>query len=110
MLRFFEKKTALLTICSLFTVALAWNTVQGASAAIPDHRLTNGITVAHGPTFPPDPWEGVRVAHGPTFPPDPWEGVRVAHGPTFPPDPWEGVLLAHGPTFPPDPWEGARIA
>jgi hypothetical protein len=59
--------------------------------------------VSHGPTFPPDPWDG-KVAHGPTFPPDPWDG-KVAHGPTFPPDPWDGKV-AHGPTFPPDPWDG----
>ncbi|MGA2130781.1 MAG: hypothetical protein ABSH50_00570 [Bryobacteraceae bacterium] len=47
-----------------------------------------GPQVSHGPTFPPDPWDG-KVAHGPTFPPDPWDG-KVAHGPTFPPDPWDG--------------------
>jgi len=45
----------------------------------------------HGPTFPPDPWEG-KVAHGPTFPPSPWDG-KVSHGPTFPPDPWEGKVV-----------------
>ena len=45
------------------------------------------LGLAHGPTFPPDPWEN-HVTHGPTFPPDPWEN-HVTHGPTFPPDPWE---------------------
>ena len=57
--------------------------------------------------------EVVNIAHGPTMPPDPWEGTSnftlVAHGPTMPPDPWEGtgnVAPKHGPTMPPDPWEG----
>jgi len=59
--------------------------------------------VSHGPSFPPDPWDG-KVAHGPSFPPDPWDG-KVAHGPSFPPDPWDGKV-AHGPSFPPDPWCG----
>jgi hypothetical protein len=49
-----------------------------------------------------------QIAHGPTFPPDPWGGGNVAHGPTFPPDPWGGGNVAHGPTFPPDPWGGGR--
>jgi hypothetical protein len=44
--------------------------------------------IAHGPTFPPNPWDG-KIAHGPTFPPNPWDG-KVAHGPTFPPNPWDG--------------------
>jgi hypothetical protein len=44
--------------------------------------------VGHGPSFPPDPWDG-KVAHGPSFPPDPWDG-KVSHGPSFPPDPWDG--------------------
>jgi hypothetical protein len=48
----------------------------------------SGFAASHGPTFPPDPWDG-KVAHGPTFPPDPWDG-KVSHGPTFPPDPWDG--------------------
>jgi len=50
-----------------------------------------GTQVSHGPTFPPDPWDG-KVMHGPTFPPDPWDG-KVAHGPTFPPDPWDGKTV-----------------
>lgn len=33
--------------------------------------------------------DGLKIAHGPTFPPDPWDG-KVSHGPTFPPDPWDG--------------------
>lgn len=58
--------------CAVFTLGMA------ASA----------FAAGHGPTFPPDPWDG-KVAHGPTFPPDPWDG-KVSHGPTFPPDPWDG--------------------
>jgi hypothetical protein len=75
---------------------LVWMAAYGFAAVA-------GPQVSHGPTFPPDPWDG-KVAHGPTFPPDPWDG-KVAHGPTFPPDPWDGKV-AHGPTFPPDPWDG----
>jgi hypothetical protein len=33
------------------------------------------VVVAHGPTLPPDPWDGL-VAHGPTLPPDPWDGAK----------------------------------
>jgi hypothetical protein len=93
-----ENKIAYAATVSLFTAALAWNIVHGGSHAVPAHMLlplegsdAEVVRVAHGPTMPPDPWEGVRVAHGPTMPPDPWEGVRVAHGPTMPPDPWEGL-------------------
>ena len=52
--------------------------------------------VAHGTSFPPDPWDGksaTQIAHGTSFPPDPWDGkdaTTVAHGTSFPPDPWDG--------------------
>jgi hypothetical protein len=110
-----ENKIAYVATVSLFTAALAWNLFHGGSSTVPGHMLLplerpEAEFVAHGPTIPPDPWEGVQVAHGPTIPPDPWEGVRVTHGPTIPPDPWEGVRVTHGPTIPPDPWEGISLA
>jgi len=74
----FSKKTlARMVVC---VAILLWVAGYGFAA--------QSIPVSHGPTFPPDPWDG-KVAHGPTFPPDPWDG-KVAHGPTFPPDPWDG--------------------
>ena len=79
--------------CAALTL---WMTASGFAAV-------SNPQVAHGPTFPPSPWES-KVAHGPTFPPSPWES-KVAHGPTFPPSPWESKV-AHGPTFPPSPWDG----
>ena len=93
--------------CAALTL---WMTASGF-AAVSNPQVAHGPTfppnpweskVAHGPTFPPNPWES-KVAHGPTFPPNPWDG-KVAHGPTFPPNPWDGKV-AHGPTFPPDPWQ-----
>ena len=50
-------------------VVLIWMTAFGMAAV-------GGPQVSHGPTFPPDPWDG-KVAHGPTFPPDPWDGKIV---------------------------------
>ena len=41
-----------------------------------------------------------NISHGPSFPPDPWDG-KVAHGPSFPPDPWDGKLLRTVPAFRP---------
>src|SRR5215471_15416840 len=98
MRQFFENKLAFLAVSSLFTVAFCWNL---------GHERT-GIITGHGLLVP----EGlVNIAHGATFPPDPWESdTLLAHGATFPPDPWEGdTLLAHGATFPPDPWEGDTL-
>jgi hypothetical protein len=35
------------------------------------------------------------VKHGPSLPPDPWDGnLAVKHGPSLPPDPWDGNLAA----------------
>jgi hypothetical protein len=101
-----------IALLSLFISALTWNMVDsvGANAGRSALLSPDVPLVAHGPTVPPDPWDGVRIAHGPTVPPDPWDGVRIAHGPTVPPDPWDGVRIAHGPTVPPDPWDGVRVA
>jgi len=110
MRKILDDKLAFIMVIFLFTLAFTLNAMHGAGTsvghtplALPDVTL-----VAHGPTIPPDPWDGVSIAHGPTIPPDPWDGVRIAHGPTIPPDPWDGVRIAHGPTIPPDPWDGAR--
>ena len=111
MRRFFDSKFAFIAVLSLFTSAFTWNMVHGTGATVGGHRLVlpDVMLVAHGPSIPPNPWDGVRIAHGPSIPPDPWDGVRIAHGPSIPPDPWDGVRIAHGPSIPPDPWDGVRL-
>ena len=108
MRKFFDSKFAFFTVLALFAFAFTWNILHGVSQINSGHILLapDVVLLAHGPSIPPDPWDGVRLAHGPTVPPDPWDGVRIAHGPTVPPDPWDGVRIAHGPTVPPDPWDG----
>ena len=95
MRRFFDSKFAFIAVLSLFTSAFTWNMVHGTGATVDGHRLVlpDVMLVAHGPSIPPDPWDGVRIAHGPSIPPNPWDGVRIAHGPSIPPDPWDGVRL-----------------
>ena len=112
MRKFFNGKSAFFAVFALFTSAFTWNTLHGAGAINSGHILLapGVVRLAHGPSVPPDPWDGVRIAHGPSVPPDPWDGVRIAHGPSVPPDPWDGVRIAHGPSVPPDPWDGVRIA
>ena len=111
MRRFLENEFAFTAVLLMFAVALTSNYIQGAPAPACRHMLVtqDAVSVAHGPTIPPDPWAGnLALAHGPTIPPDPWAGnLALAHGPTIPPDPWAGNLAtAHGPTIPPDPWAG----
>ncbi len=53
-----------ISVCVLFAIALVVNGFAGGT--IPG--FVNRVQIAHGPTFPPDPF----VAHGPTFPPDPF--------------------------------------
>ena len=80
MRRFFENenKIAFFAILFLFTAAFAWNSAQGTVVSGHSMIAAGSVLLAHGPTIPPDPWEGVRLAHGPTIPPDPWEGVSIA--------------------------------
>src|SRR6202162_1388592 len=106
----FQNKVVGGVIVLLSAAAFAGTAKQG-TGAIKSSLLTapDSESIMHGPSLPPDPWEGVRLAHGPSLPPDPWEGLRLAHGPSLPPDPWEGLRLAHGPSLPPDPWEGLRL-
>lgn len=64
--RFFESKLAFGAVLSLFAVTFAWNVSQGIAAAVPGHMLVapENTDLAHGPSIPPDPWEGtgnVRV-------------------------------------------------
>ena len=110
MSRLLDNKLIFAAVIALFALACASNAIQGAGVPVHSHMLlAEPVNVAHGPTMPPDPWDGnVTIAHGPTMPPDPWDGnVTIAHGPTMPPDPWDGnVTIAHGPTMPPDPWDG----
>jgi hypothetical protein len=111
MSRFFDSKYVFVVVLSLFSFAFTLNMVRGADATANSHFLLapNVILQAHGPSVPPDPWDGLQVAHGPSVPPDPWDGVRIAHGPSVPPDPWDGVRIAHGPSVPPDPWDGVNV-
>ncbi|MCX6627624.1 MAG: hypothetical protein NTW28_08350, partial [Candidatus Solibacter sp.] len=76
---FFDSKFAFIAVLSLFTFAFTWNMMHGTTATAGGHLLVlpDVTLVAHGPTIPPDPWDGVRIAHGPTIPPDPWDGVRM---------------------------------
>jgi hypothetical protein len=96
MRRLFASKFALIAIPILFTSAFTWNLVTSAGTIVVGHGMTapDAVLLAHGPSMPPDPWDGVRIAHGPSMPPDPWDGVRIAHGPSMPPDPWDGVRIA----------------
>ena len=108
---FLNNRLAATVITLMFLAASGASMLSGSTTAFGTDRLLlpDVVTTAHGPTMPPDPWEGTGsnlVAHGPTMPPDPWEGTGsnlIAHGPTMPPDPWEGTgsnLIAHGPTMP----------
>ena len=93
MRKVFASKFAFIAVLFLFTSAFTWNIVDGAGAIVGGHILMapDAVLLAHGPSVPPDPWDGVRIAHGPSVPPDPWDGVRIAHGPSVPPDAWDGV-------------------
>ena len=82
MRQFFENKLTFLAVSSLFTLAFCWNLGHQRTDMMNGHGLLvpeGAINVAHGATFPPDPWEdpAVRLAHGATFPPDPWEDPAV---------------------------------
>jgi len=69
--------------CVVCAVVVIWMAAYGFAAV-------TGPQVSHGPTLPPNPWDG-KVAHGPTLPPNPWDG-KIAHGPTLPPNPWDGKM------------------
>ena len=81
MRRFLDSKFVYGAVLSTFAMAFACHAGQGASAPAAGHITATPaqIMVAHGPSIPPDPWEGtgssIRVAHGPSIPPDPWEGT-----------------------------------
>ena len=80
MRKFFDNKFPVFAVLALFTSAFTWNLMPGAGQIQSGHILLapDVVLLAHGPTMPPDPWDGVRIAHGPTMPPDPWDGVRIA--------------------------------
>jgi len=110
--RLFDNKYAYAANALVFALALAWNATQGTGLLLPGHGTwTSGlVTVAHGPSLPPDPWVGGGAGAGGS------SRSLVAHGPSLPPDPWVGggagaggssrSLVAHGPSLPPDPWVG----
>jgi hypothetical protein len=37
----------------------------------------------HGPTMPPNPWDGFAAVRAP---------AGADHGPTMPPNPWDGIV------------------
>src|SRR5258707_13739953 len=100
--RFFDNKIAFGAIIFVFTIAFAWCVIHGTGMPLPGHLMLDpdSMNVAHGPTLPPDPWEGGLAAHGPTLPPDPWEGGLVAQRDMLPPQTWQGGLVSHGQTIP----------
>ena len=84
MRRLLQSKLAVTDIVLLLGMALAASLLQGPAA----------VSVASGPTLPPQPWENIQLASGPTLPPQPWENIQLASGPTLPPQPWENIQLA----------------
>ena len=72
--RFFEKQLSLIAVGLVLAIALGCYAVYGAAVL----SAVKTITVAHGPSIPPDPWG----------PPDGSSRTLVAHGPSIPPDPW----------------------
>ena len=70
-----QNKFACATILVLYLLAVAWNLSTGAVIPLsgPMPLAPVKATVAHGGTFPPNPWECFTMAHGGTFPPNPWE-------------------------------------
>lgn len=86
-------RTNILLYSLVFLLAFA-PSVPGATSATkaPAHHSIAAVAPAAAPAV---------LAHGPTFPPDPWDGVRlrVRKAPVV-------VMTAHGPTFPPDPCDG----
>jgi hypothetical protein len=113
MRKFFENKVVYAVIVFIFAACSAWSAKEESADTQSGYLLrAPAELIAHGPTLPPDPWQGgTLLAHGPTLPPDPWQGgTLLAHGPTLPPDPWQGgTRLTHGPTLPPDPWQGGML-
>jgi len=70
-----QNKFACAMALVLFLLAVAWNLSTSANGSLsgPIPAVGVHVLVAHGGTFPPDPWECFMLAHGGTFPPDPWE-------------------------------------
>ena len=79
MSRFVENKFMFAAVLLLFALACASNLIEGAGVPVPSHSplASDPVTVAHGPSMPPDPWESGQLAHGPSMPPDPWESGIV---------------------------------
>ena len=63
MRRFFASKYAFLLVLALFASAFSWNLAHGAGTVFGGHiLLPDMLLTAHGPTLPPDPWDGVQIA------------------------------------------------
>ena len=64
MRKFFDNKFAFIAVFSMLTSAFAWNVMHGSSAASSGHFVVAPdvmMLLAHGPSLPPDPWDGVNV-------------------------------------------------
>ena len=62
---FFDSKFALIVVLVLFTSAFAWNGMNAPKTLDAGQVLmapADGVLIAHGPTFPPDPSDGVLIA------------------------------------------------
>ncbi len=92
-----DNKLVVVIAVALFVVALGANSLMGGSMPAFVSCLTfsdSAVTIAHGPTLPPEPWvaaKAIKPAHGPTLPPEPWVAKvsKPSHGPTLPPEPWK---------------------
>jgi hypothetical protein len=61
-----ENRVAFFAIPFLLTAAFASSSVPGTVVNIYPTITADPVLLAHGPSIPPDPWEGVRLAHGPS--------------------------------------------
>jgi hypothetical protein len=60
-----ENRVAFFAISVLLTAAFATSSVAGTVVNKYPTITADPVLLAHGPSIPPDPWEGVRLAHGP---------------------------------------------
>ena len=73
MRNFLENKFAQVAVLSLFVFAFALSAGTPTRSAMT--ATINIVSISHGPTMPPAPWDGLAVVHGPTMPPAPWDGI-----------------------------------
>ena len=66
MYKFFANKYVFGATALVFALALGWNATQGSELLIPVHGtwMQGLVTIAHGPSLPPDPWVGGGAGGG----------------------------------------------